>query len=99
MVRAYSDSLQKAIEEAEKVKKIRGNSLEVVLDYDAFELFKYYCRKNEINIVNVQYSEDINCIIEMEDEKKQRLINDFKMKSINLKNVKEISIKYITKSI
>ena len=98
LVRAYSDSLLKAIDESEKVKKIFGEELEATLDYTNFENFKYYCKNNEINITSTQYSENIVCKIELEAQVKEKLMDDFATKKINLTNIKELSKKYINKS-
>lgn len=98
LVRAYSESTIKAIEEANKVEMILGEELEVVLDYNNFENFKYYCKNNEINIVNPQYTENIVCKIEINADKKQKLMGDFETKKINLKEIRELSKKYIIKS-
>ena len=49
--------------------------------------------------MDFQYEESIICKIELEEEVKQKLIEDFKSKKVNLKNIKELSKKYITKSI
>ena len=49
--------------------------------------------------MDFQYKESIICKIELEEEVKQKLIEDFKSKNVNLKNIKELSKKYITKSI
>ncbi len=99
LVRAYSEGTLKAIEKATKIEKILGEELEVTLDYNHFENFKYYCKNNNIYIKNSQYSENIVCKIELEEEKKAQLIGDFETKKINLKEIKELSKKYITKSI
>ena len=48
---------------------------------------------------DVEYKELINCKIELEPDKKEKLMKDFEAKSLILKNVKEITKKYITKSI
>ena len=47
LVRAYSDSLLKAIDQANIIKKCLGEELEVTLDYNAFENFKYYFKRNK----------------------------------------------------
>ena len=98
LVRAYSESTIKVIEKADKVEMILGEELEVMLDYNNFENFKYYCKNNEINIVNPQYTENIVCKIEINEDKKQKLMDDFEAKKINLKEIKELSKKYIIKS-
>ena len=98
LVRAYSNSLLQAIEISKKVEKCYGQELKVVLDYNEFENFKYYCKNNKINIVENQYLENIVCKIEVEEKVKNQLISDFETKKINLKDIKELSKKYITKS-
>ena len=98
LVRAYSDSLLKAIEQANIIKKCLGEELEVTLDYNAFENFKYYCKNNKINIINADYTESIVCRIEIEEDVKDKLLNDFNTKNIILKEIKTISKKYVVKS-
>lgn len=99
LVRAYSGSLLEAIKNSEIVEKCIGEEMEVVLDYSNFEIFKYYCRNNKINIIDATYGEEIVCIIELEKEKKIKLMKDYETKNINIREIKEKSIKYITKSI
>lgn len=98
LVRAYSDSLLKCIDNANLVKKCNGEELEVILDYNVFENFKYYCKNNKINITKTDYGENIVCRIELEESIKQKLINDFETKNIILKDIKNISKKYVIKS-
>ena len=45
LVRAYSDSLLKAIENTKKITKCLGQQYEIEIDYSEFENFKYYCKK------------------------------------------------------
>ena len=99
LVRAYSDATKKAIQKSELVFQKDGFEIELETDYSNLENFKYYCRNNKISIVDFQYKESIICKIELEEEVKQKLIEDFKSKKVNLKNIKELSKKYITKSI
>ena len=68
LVRAYSDATLQVIEKATKVIKVQGVKIEVGLDYSNLEIFKYYCKNNDINIRNINYSENI--ILEVEMEKK-----------------------------
>ena len=95
LVRAYSDSLQKALEKSEKVTKCMGQEFEVDLEYSEFENFKYYCKINEINIVATNYLENIVCKIQVKDDKKEKLLEDFKLKKVNLINIIELGKKYI----
>ncbi len=99
LVRAYSDATTKAIENAEKVQKILGIEMEAKIKYSEYEKFRYYCQKNQINIENTIYEEDITCRITLEKNGKQKLIEDFETKNINIEELKEINKKLIEKSI
>lgn len=99
LVRAYSESLQKAIEKSEKIQKCLGIQMLVTIEYNYFETFKYYCKNNHILITNVEYNQYIIGRIELEEKKKEKLIEDFKTKKIFLKDLKEITKKYMAKSI
>ena len=99
LVRAYSDSLQKAIEESQLFELTIGIECEVELEYSAFEKFKYYCKNNDINIKDTIYTQEIVCKIEIEENKKEKLLRDYDLKAINLLNIKILSKKYIEKSI
>lgn len=97
LVRAYSDSMQNTLELTEKVEKCTGIEFEAELEYNNLETFKYYCRKNNINIVNIQYENTIICKIQLEENTKSKLINDFETKNINLTNLRFLSKKIINK--
>ena len=99
LVRAYSNSLLKAIEHAKKVTKCLGQEIRVELEYNEFENFKYYCKKNKIIITKVEYQEFIECTIALEFNKKEKLMQDYEGKKISIKKIEELSIKYISKCI
>ncbi len=99
LVRAYSNSLMLAIEKSQKIKKVFGEIDEVVLEYSEMENFKYYCKNNEINIVEIEYQEKIVCKIELETDKKEKLLKDYKTKKIKIIKFRELRKKYITKCI
>ena len=99
LVRAYQNSLMLAIEKAEKITKCLGESLNITLNYSDFENFKYYCKINNINIVEVSYKENIVCRIELEEEKKEKLVKDYETKNIKLIGFEILYKKYIMKSI
>ncbi len=99
LVRAYSDATMMAIEKSEKIGMVLGIVMMARVDYSEYEKFKYYCQKNQIRVENSQYGEDIVCNISLENKVKDKLINDFETKNINLKELKEINKKIIEKSI
>ena len=98
LVRAYSSSLQKAIEESIKEKKCLGVEMQVEVEYQNFESFKYYCKINNIEVVETQYLEKIICKIELEEKTKMKIIKDYETQKININKIVELSKKYITRS-
>ena len=78
LVRAYSDSLKEAIKKSTLVEQEPGYEAEIKLTYADFEKFKYYCNKNNINIINSEDSDIIICKIEVNDAEKNRLEIEFR---------------------
>lgn len=99
LIRAYSDVTLNAISDINFVEYVLGLELQVDLEYDQFESFKYYCKKNGINIEKIDYTEKIVCLINMEENKKDKLMTDYSTKNINLNEIKILSKKFIEKSI
>ena len=97
LVRAYSDSLKEAIKKSTLVEQEPGYEAEIKLPYTDFEKFKYYCNKNNINIINSEYSDFIICKIEVNDAEKNRLEiefreqNNFKIMTFDIIRQKNIS--------
>lgn len=97
LVRAYSDSLKKALEKATIVELEQGFELDVELVYSNFEKFKYYCSKNNINIINCTYLDNVICKIELNEIEKEKLENDFYNQNIlKINKINEIRQRNIT---
>ena len=99
LVRAYSDATQKAIEKCIKAYKVDGIEIEVKLDYANLEIFKYYCKNNEIKITNIEYGEDIVLKIEMEKNRKNIFLKDIETKTLNIKQYQVLQNKIIDKTL
>lgn len=99
LVRAYSEATLEALKKAEKVKRVLGIEIEVNLAYSQFDNLKYYCLKNNINISNINYLENISCILTMEEETKEKFMEDYNKKDIILEQIKILDKKIIDKSI
>ena len=97
LVRAYSDSLKEVIKKSTLVEQEPGYEAEIKLPYADFEKFKYYCNKNNINIIDSEYSDFIICKIEVNDAEKNRLEiefreqNNFKIMTFDIIRQKNIS--------
>ena len=99
LVRAYSEATQKVIEKSIKILKVEGIEGEVKVDYTNLENFKYYCKKNEINIVKIDYYENVVIIIELEKKRKKIFLEDIETKKLNIEYFQLIREKYINKAV
>ncbi len=99
LVRAYTEVTQKAIEKSDLIYKVEGFEVEISIDYPNFEFFKYYCKTNDIKIIEIEYLENINIKIEIEKDRKNILLNDIETKSINIKKILGFKDKYINKTV
>ena len=97
LVKAYSDSTLKAIDNAEFVIEERGYEASLELSYNDFEKFKFYCNKNNISIIKTNYEEKIICCIEINNEEKETLINNINELNFKIENFEIIKEKNIRK--
>jgi len=79
--------------------KCIGEEAQVELDYPNLEIFKYYCKNEQINITSFEYLDKIICKIEAESSKINKLMQDISLKNIIVKELRILSKKYISKSI
>lgn len=98
LVRAYSDATTKVIESATLANETMGAEVEVVIDYNELELLKYYCKNNNLNIVNTVYENNIKCYIEVTQEELERLI-DKNNNNCNILEYKVIEKRNIRKTL
>ena len=99
LVRCYSDALLGSINMAEKVLFNKGIEFNVEIDYNNLENFKYYCKKNNINIIDLLYSEKIICKIVLGKDFEMKFLENIEKKEINIINVNKIGSKYIRKNV
>lgn len=99
LVRAYSESTLKAISNASFVVEERGYELKIEINYNDFEKLKFYCKKNNINIINCEYKENIVCNIEINNEEKNKLLDNLKELSFKIENYEVVKEKNIRKNL
>ena len=95
LVRAYSGTVQKGIEEAEIIEKDLGLEILIETNYSEIEKLKYYLKQNNINVIDTRFLENVEVICEMTKEKFEKLeknINELSFKIVSLKKQNE---KYI----
>ena len=99
LVSCYSAATLDALDKAPKVVKCMGIEVQVELDYPNLEIFKYYCKNEQINITDIEYLDKIICKIETENNKIDKFMQDISLKNIIVKEMIILSKKYISKSI
>lgn len=99
LVRAYSDTTIKTIKQGIKVCKCKGFLARIELDYNNLDIFKYYCKNNNIRIINIEYLDIVVCKIELENTIKEKILKDINTKKINIKDIKILCKNYINKSV
>lgn len=76
LVRAYTEAATKAVNSVSIQEMIEGEEIEIVISYQDIEKLKYYCRKNNIKIVKIEYDKNVKCILELTKEEKDNILND-----------------------
>lgn len=99
LVRAYTESTLKVINDSQVLFQIEGWIAEIELDYKDMENFRYYCKNNNINIIKIEYLEDIICKIEIENEIKDMMLKDIEIKKVKIKKIKSLCKNFINKSV
>lgn len=96
LVRAYTGATESVLEATEFLMVQIGVEAKVILSYDSVENFRYYARKNSINIINEEYSNNVEFLIEISNETLEKMLKDIDNFSIKLTKIdilKEKTIK------
>ena len=89
LVRAYSETLQKAIENSIVINKDLGIEAKIQVSYSDFSKLQYYFNKNEIKIINTDFNENVEVTFEIIREKFEKI----------LKNKENLAFKIIESSV
>ena len=99
LVRAYSDSTIKVLEEAEVVKRAFGIEAKVVIPYTDLEKFKYYIKKIEGKITNILYLDNIELTIEILKRYEEDITKNYGNVSVTILKCKIMEEKFVGISI
>ena len=94
LVRAYSQSTQEVIEKSNIILKKEGYVAIIEVEYKELEKLKYFCKKREINIIDVDYLENVSVKIEFKKEEKEIFENKEKL-NFDYLNYKILQEKFI----
>ena len=95
LVRAYSDATIKALEQTTYIEKIIGYKVKFYIEYDKLEQLKYFASKDNFKIVNIEYLENIEVIVEIKKEKLEEFTNTNSEKTLKILKYDILEEKYI----
>ena len=90
LVRAYSNVTLNTIQKAEKTNMYEGEEYNIEVSYSNIENIKYYCRNNEISIINFDYLGNVFCTIYIKKEDVAKFLNDIEKRKFNIISYKKI---------
>lgn len=73
LVRAYQDATLKALQDSTYDILEMGKKVKITMEYSEVENIRYYCKKNNINIVKEEYLDNVEFLIEISNEKLDEL--------------------------
>ena len=95
LVRAYSEATIKALEKAKIVNKKKGYKVKIVTAYDQIEQFNYYVNKNKLKVINTEYLENIEYMVEMAEEQLNEITNNNSKNPLKIIKYDILKEKYI----
>ena len=78
LVRAYSKAAQDAIDKAEVVNKVKGIKYKIFVNYENQKDALYWCKKLNIEVLNIKYDNLIELNLQSTIENKEQLLNNIK---------------------
>jgi len=93
LVRAYSEATSKALEQTQFIILEKGIELQITVQYKDLEKLKHYCKKNNIEIVECIYENNIQCILKTNDKEKESLLMDNNINILQYDVLKDTYIK------
>ena len=95
LVRAYSEATIKALEKAKIVNKKKEYKVKIVTAYDQIEQFNYYVNKNKLKVINTEYLENIEFMVEMAEEQLNEITNNNSKNPLKIIKYDILKEKYI----
>lgn len=95
LVRAYSLAAEKSLENISIIEKTKGYQAKIQIEYSDLEALKYYLKKNNVKILNIEYLEKIEVEVEITEEISEQIINNYNIANIKILNYKKTTEKFV----
>lgn len=83
------------MEKTKYIEKIIGYKVKLCIGYDELEQLKYFANKSKLKIINIEYLENIEVIIEMQEEKLAQFTNNNNKKALKILKYDILEEKFI----
>lgn len=97
LVRAYTGAFQEALDKVNIIEKELGKFVKFIVSYQDLEKFKYYLKQNDIDIVNSNFTENVEIEVDITEKKLEEL--ELRLNDLNFNIIERIILedKYIIK--
>ena len=97
LVRAYTEATNDAMQKAKEIEKEKGYIVQVISEYENQREFEYICEKNNVNIINKEYTDKVKNLIEISEKKYSDIFQENQSENIRKLLIKIKEHKYILK--
>lgn len=95
LVRAYSQATTEGLQKAKIINEQLGEELKIIVEYKEIEKLKYYCKRYNIRIIEENYADNVEFIVEITKEKSKDLLTNKDNINFKILKIDKISEKYI----
>ncbi len=95
LVRAYTKALENSLNETEIIGLKQGEVLKIPVSYQNISYLQYYCKKNNISILETNFENNPYVIIEMEITGKDKMLQELEKRNIEIEKITVVKRKYL----
>ncbi len=95
LVRAYTKALEASLNNTEIIDLVQGEILKIPVSYQTIAYLQYYCKKNNISILQTNFDEEPYVIIEMERTGKDKMLQELKKRKLEIEKITVVKRKYL----
>lgn len=90
LVRAYSGSMQEALNNAILLELQLGVEIKIYTDYQNLPILEKYCQKNNISIINKKFEEQVCLILQLTEQENYKMDDEIQKRNLKIQEKEEI---------
>ena len=99
LVRAYLQATTEAVQKAKWMSLEKGEVIRLPVSYQNLTYLQYYCRKNDISILETNFDKEPYAILEIAIDKKGKFLHEMEEKQFCILKMEVLEEKFIQKKI